>query len=85
MKRTLIILLTVCLLLSLCACGKEEAEEPVQILALQPMEFPAQQQAQKQFLLPAQMHRTKAYLFQQDNQVQQIPAQADKVHLKQKK
>lgn len=33
MKRTLITLLTVCLLLSLCACGKEEAEEPVQILA----------------------------------------------------
>ena len=38
MKRTLIILLTVCLLLSLCACGKEEAEEPVQILA--PLEAP---------------------------------------------
>lgn len=38
MKRTLIILLTVCLLLSLCACGKEEAEEPVQILA--PQETP---------------------------------------------
>ena len=38
MKRTLIILLTVCLLLSLCACGKEETEEPMQILA--PQETP---------------------------------------------
>ena len=38
MKRTLIILLTVCLLLSLCACGKEKAEEPAQILA--PQETP---------------------------------------------
>ena len=38
MKRTLIILLTVCLLLSLCACSKEEAEEPAQILA--PLETP---------------------------------------------
>lgn len=38
MKRTLIILLTVCLLLSLCACGKEETEEPAQILA--PQETP---------------------------------------------
>lgn len=38
MKRILITLLAVCLLLSLCACGKEEAEEPVQILA--PQETP---------------------------------------------
>lgn len=38
MKRTLITFLAVCLLLSLCACGKEEAEEPVQILA--PLEAP---------------------------------------------
>lgn len=38
MKRTLIILLTVCLLLSLCACGKEEAEEPAQLQA--PQETP---------------------------------------------
>lgn len=38
MKRILIILLTVCLLLSLCACGKEETEEPSQLQA--PQETP---------------------------------------------
>lgn len=38
MKRILFTLLAACLLLSLCACGKEEAEEPVQILA--PQETP---------------------------------------------
>ncbi len=38
MKRTLITLLTVCLLLSLCACGKKETEQPAQIL--EPQETP---------------------------------------------
>ena len=38
MKRTLISLLALCLLLFLCACGKEEAEEPAQIQA--PQETP---------------------------------------------
>lgn len=38
MKRILFTLLAACLLLSLCACGKEEAEKPVQILA--PQETP---------------------------------------------
>ena len=38
MKRILFTLLAACLLLSICACGKEEAEEPVQILA--PQETP---------------------------------------------